>query len=105
MTGLYLTIGFYSQYHDLKNKKWTIQGPDISIELGPDVEEGEDMIWAKNTPKPRQWVNKQHSEAAQCYMLVSYRPSIISFLQEATLLLKLNCFGAFHMPSTAPGPL
>ena len=70
------TIGFYGQYHDLKNKKWTIQGPDISIELGPDVEEGEDAIWAKNTAKPRQWVNKQHSEAAQM-LHVSLIPSVV----------------------------
>ena len=38
MTGLYFTIGFCSQYYDLKNKKWTIQGPsEISIDLGLDA--------------------------------------------------------------------
>ena len=40
MMGLYYTIGFRSQYQNLKNNKWTIQGPDISIELDPDREEG-----------------------------------------------------------------
>ncbi|KDR86096.1 hypothetical protein GALMADRAFT_205284 [Galerina marginata CBS 339.88] len=56
----------------LKNKKWTIQGPsDISIELGPDAEEGEDVIWAKNPPKPHQWVIKRHSNAEQSYIIYS----------------------------------
>ena len=52
-------------------------GPsDISIELGPDAEEGEDVIWAKNSPKPHQWVIKRHSEGEQSYMLVLPRPLI-----------------------------
>ncbi|KAF8803265.1 hypothetical protein BYT27DRAFT_7260300 [Phlegmacium glaucopus] len=35
--------------------------------------EGEDVIWAKNPPKPHQWVIKRHSEAVQLYMI--YSPS------------------------------
>jgi hypothetical protein len=107
MTGLYFIIGFCSQYRDLiilkiRNGLSKVLLIYPFIELGSDTEKGEDVICAKNTPKPHQWVIKRHSEAAQCYMLVSHRPLFKHrpslFFTLSTLLLKINCFGAFRMP-------
>ena len=51
MMGLYFTIGFCNQYHNLKNiKKWTIQGPEISIELGPDAAKNRARIQLLRNP-------------------------------------------------------
>ena len=37
-------------------------------DIGPDAEEGEDVVSIKNPSKPHQWVIKRHSGEAQFYM-------------------------------------
>ncbi|KAF8806823.1 hypothetical protein BYT27DRAFT_7256829 [Phlegmacium glaucopus] len=65
----------------LANKRWNIQGPsDVFAGMALDPEEGDDVVSAKNSVKPHQWVIKRHSGSAQF-----------------TRLLNPNFFGVFQI--------